>query len=220
MAETNSIDPSSLKPIVKWSEEWWANAEPEVAAHRCTAHSTRTGERCKRVSMNNQRVCATHGGRASQAKHKARQRIEEAEDRTARELLGIATGAEGEAVRLAAIRDALDRASLAAKTAVAVEVGPTKPYETIFEQIEGGSRAAYRRGDDDKPPALPSPPHELPPADDAPIDAEVLDDKPDAREFAARMMHPRRRRPGRAAAVDGAAECRFLGSGNARGLRR
>jgi hypothetical protein len=48
-------------------------------------------------------------------------------------------------VKLAAIRDALDRAGLAARTAVEVEVGPPKPYEAILERIEAGSRAEYRR---------------------------------------------------------------------------
>jgi len=43
------------------------------------------------------------------------------------------------------LRDALDRAGLAAKNAVEVEVGPPKPYEVILESIEAGSRAEYRR---------------------------------------------------------------------------
>jgi hypothetical protein len=43
------------------------------------------------------------------------------------------------------VRDALDRAGLAAKNAVEVEVGPPKPYQVILEAIEAGSRAEYRR---------------------------------------------------------------------------
>jgi hypothetical protein len=53
-----------------------------------------------------------------------------------------------ESVRLSAIKDALDRGGVSAKTAVEVEVGPPKPYEQILDGImvlEGGSRAAYRR---------------------------------------------------------------------------
>ncbi|WP_156623143.1 hypothetical protein [Mycobacterium sp. 1164966.3] len=53
-----------------------------------------------------------------------------------------------DSVKLAAIRDALDRAGLAAKNAVEVEVGPPKPYEQILDNLmvlEGGSRAEFRR---------------------------------------------------------------------------
>ena len=82
-------------------------------------------------------------------KRKARQRIEEAADRMACELLKMATDDNvADSVKLAAIRDALDRAGLAAKNAVEVEVGPPKPYEQIFDRImvlEGGSREAFRR---------------------------------------------------------------------------
>jgi len=43
----------------------------------------------------------------------------------AKELLGIATGAESESVKLAAVRDALDRAGLAKPAQV--EIGPLEP---------------------------------------------------------------------------------------------
>ncbi len=62
------------------------------------------------------------------------------------ELLKMATDDKvADSVKLAAIRDALDRAGLAAKNAVEVEVGPPKPYQVILETIEAGSRADYRR---------------------------------------------------------------------------
>lgn len=67
-------------------------------------------------------------------------------DRMACELLKMATDVHvADSIKLAAIRDALDRAGLAAKTAVEVEVGPPKPYGVILERIEAGSRAEYRR---------------------------------------------------------------------------
>jgi hypothetical protein len=87
-----------------------------------------------------------HGGAAPQVKRKARLRIEEAADRMAAELLKMATNDNvADSVKLAAIRDALDRAGLAAKNAVEVEVGPPKPWEQILDTIEAGSRAEYRR---------------------------------------------------------------------------
>jgi hypothetical protein len=93
-------------------------------------------------------------------KRKARQRLEEAADRMASELLKMAIDDNvADSVKLAAIRDALDRAGLGARTSVEVEVGPPKPYEVIFESIESGPRANYRqstgRRDDSDSPALP-----------------------------------------------------------------
>ena len=140
-------DLSTPQPVVKWSEQWWANAKPEVQAHRCTAHR-KNGDRCKRAAINGGRVCTHHGGNAPAVKAKARQRIEDAADRMARELLKMAVDENvSAAVKLAAIRDALDRAGLSARTAVSVAIAP-KPWEVIFDDIVGGSRAEsrWRRG--------------------------------------------------------------------------
>jgi hypothetical protein len=129
-------------PATQGVDRWRRSAHPE---RRCTAHR-KNGERCKNAARLGTNVCDYHGAKAPQVKRKARQRIEEAADRLACELLKMATdGNVADSVKLAAIKDALDRAGLAAKSAVEVEVSPPKPYEAILEGIEAGSRAEYRR---------------------------------------------------------------------------
>jgi hypothetical protein len=178
-------DLSAPGPVVKWSEQWWANAKPEVRAHGCTAHR-KNGDRCKRAAIQGGRVCTHHGGSAPAVKARARQRIEDAADRMARELLMMAVDENvSDAVKLAAIRDALDRAGLSARTAVSVEVG-SRPFEQIFDGIASGSRAESRRRrgmpDDDeldaiestRPPALVGGGHAGPI-----VDAELIESEPD-----------------------------------------
>ena len=139
--EPRMADLSNREPIDRWAR----SAHPE---RRCTAHR-KNGDQCKNAARHGTNICDFHGAKAPQVKRKARQRLEEAADRMACELLKMATdGNVADSVKLAAIRDALDRAGLAAKNAVEVELGPPKPYEQIFDGIvvlEGGSRAAYRR---------------------------------------------------------------------------
>src|SRR5262249_49476664 len=99
-------------PIRKYSEEWWANyprADNRYVAHR------KNGNQCLRPARAGTSVCRVHGGAAPQVIAKARERIALAADRMARELLGIATTGESEAVKLAAVKDALDRAGLSPK---------------------------------------------------------------------------------------------------------
>ncbi len=134
-------DLSKLEPIDRWGR----SAHPE---RRCTAHR-KNGDQCKNAARHGTNVCDFHGAKAPQVKRKARERLEEASDRLARELLRMATDPNvSESVRLSAIKDALDRGGVSAKTAVEVEVGPPKPYEQILDGldvIESGSRAEFRR---------------------------------------------------------------------------
>ncbi|WP_460356534.1 hypothetical protein [Mycobacterium sp. ZZG] len=123
-----------------YSDDWWLDRNDE---NRCVA-VRKNGERCLKPANRGTTVCRTHGGGAPQVKRKAKERLELAADRMARELLGMATSAESEAVKLNAIRDALDRAGLGAKTEVSVEI---KPWEQLMGDIAGVatiSRAEHR----------------------------------------------------------------------------
>jgi hypothetical protein len=127
-------------------------------------------------------VCHVHGGAAPQVQAAARRRLQQATDALAAKLLGIALDdGTSEAVRLAAIRDALDRGGVNAKAAFEVSLAP---YEQVLAGLadvahipRAESRA--RRGVPDAPapePELPEPP-ELPASDDDTIvDAEAVPD--------------------------------------------
>lgn len=162
-------DLSALRPIDRWAK----SAHPE---RRCTAHR-KNGEQCKNAARRGTNVCDFHGAKAPQVKAKARQRLEEAADRMAKELLGIALSAESEAVKLAAVKDGLDRAGLGAKTALELSVAEPKPYEEVLANLAGIAQISReesraRRG----LPALAS--------DDGPmevVDAELVDDGPPTR---------------------------------------
>lgn len=93
-----------------------------MEAPRCTAKAKQTGERCKRRPIPGGRVCFVHGGGSPAVKAAAQRRLLEAVDPLITELLKLALDDDTEPrVRLAAIRDALDRAGL----------GPTRQLEVV-----------------------------------------------------------------------------------------
>lgn len=174
--EEREVESSKAAPVEGAVDKTWSDGR--TPTRTCSAHRS-NGQPCRRAAINGGTVCATHGGRSPQVKRAARVRLEMAADRMAKELLGIASADDAPpAVKLAAIRDALDRAGLGAKTAVEVEVG-LKPFEELLTGMTmgSGSRAASRerRGeaDDRQPDWLRD---EL---EDA-IDAEVVEDEPEA----------------------------------------
>lgn len=125
-------------------EPLWADGRTPDPSRICTARRT-NGEKCRKVAIKGAVVCATHGGQAPQVKAKAKARLENAADRMAKELLHIAVDDDAPpAVKLNAIKDALDRAGLSPKQSVELEVGPLKPWEAALEGITGGSRAESR----------------------------------------------------------------------------
>ena len=124
--------PSTLTPI---SNSKHRNIPEE---RRCVGHK-KTGERCQRPSILGATVCRHHGGAAPHVKRAAKARIENASDRLARQLLAMA---EDESVkpetRLAAIKDALDRAGLNPRQAMDVQHS-LKKYEQVLEGIDRDS---------------------------------------------------------------------------------
>lgn len=124
-------------------------SKPEPIKNQCSAHK-KTGERCQKPPINGTTVCRFHGGAAPQVKAKAKRRLEEAADRMAKELLRIASYGDDERTKLAAIKDALDRAGLGAKAEVAVEM---KPWQVVFDSVTAGPKTPGKRAAhaDDEP---------------------------------------------------------------------
>lgn len=146
---------------------------------QCTARSKRSGVRCRRSAMLGGNVCRAHGGAAPQTRARAQSRLNQAADVLVQRLLGLALDGDApDAVALAAIRDALDRAGMSAKQAVGVEVAVEVP---AWQQMMQGM-TAIRRVPQEQSRAergLIEPPRELTAADPSePIDAELVRELP------------------------------------------
>ena len=119
----------------------WSNSP--VPERRCRAHR-KNGEQCKNAAILGSTVCRYHGGASKHVKMAARARLENAADRMAKELLGMAIDPNvGDAVKLSAIKDALDRGDLKAPNEVVLSQGASA-CEEIFDDIAAGPRAESR----------------------------------------------------------------------------
>lgn len=88
----------------------------------CTATSSQSGKPCRAPAIKGGTVCVAHGGAAPQVKDAARRRLLEAVDPLMAELIRLALHGDSESVRVAATKDALDRAGLGAKQVIESEV--------------------------------------------------------------------------------------------------
>ena len=121
-------------------ERDWSNSP--VPERRCKAHK-KDGSQCKNAAILGGTVCRFHGGASKFVKQAARARLDNAADRMAKKLLGLAEGAESETVQLQATNSALDRAGLKAPSEVVLSQGSA--FDDVFDEISGGSRAESRR---------------------------------------------------------------------------
>lgn len=150
---------------------------------QCSARSVTTGQRCKRWAIRGGTVCPKHGGSAPQVVAAAKKRLQAMADAAAGRLGHFAfDDGVAENTALAATNSILDRAGLSPKQAVEVEIG-LKPWEQVLQGVAGVARVSQAdsrraRGlpvDDETPmPAL------EPVTADTVIDAEVVDENPDA----------------------------------------
>ncbi|MCV7396021.1 HGGxSTG domain-containing protein [Mycobacterium paraseoulense] len=155
----------SSEPIEP-QRDWPYGPVPE---RRCKAHK-KTGEQCKNAAITGSTVCRFHGGAAKHVKMAARARLENAADRMAKHLLGLATDAQSENVQLAATNSALDRAGLKAPETVVLSAGQQSGFEEIFDDIATGTRAESRRarGIEDSDPNVSEPQSNYTPAPASP----------------------------------------------------
>jgi hypothetical protein len=108
---------------------------------QCTAKSKQSGVRCKRPPIRGHHVCAMHGGKSPQVIATAKQRLAAMVDPALVQLQALLLGAEAEPVRLAAVKDILDRNGY--KPVDRIEV--TDAGARLAELLAGRERARAAR---------------------------------------------------------------------------
>ncbi len=101
----------------------------------CSAHRT-DGKPCSRSPINGGRVCIMHGGKAPQVRMAANERLAAMVDPALVELRRLIDGAESDSVKLAAIKDVLDRTGF-------------KPAERVEATLVSAFTLRIDRGNDD-----------------------------------------------------------------------
>jgi hypothetical protein len=104
-------------------------------ARRCRAHSSRTGEPCKKAAIIGGVVCPTHGGSVKRVRMSARERIDALVDPSITQLGYIVENGESDAVKLAAIKDVLDRAGYKPGDKVTLGGDGDNPLQILIAQV-------------------------------------------------------------------------------------
>lgn len=138
-------DPREMLPITNDADRshpeghWPGVPTPKDPALRCVAHK-RNGDQCRQTAIRGGRVCKKHGGSAPQVIARARVRLQMQTMRMADELLGMALDTtldyKRPDVRLAAIKEVLDRGGLGVHEQIDLNVDP-KPFEDLLGKIAG-----------------------------------------------------------------------------------
>ena len=120
-------------------------------ARRCTAHSSRSGERCKKAPILGGFVCRTHGGSAPQVMRSANQRLlalqppavdalaEALDAHTAQlnrrgEVVGLGPD---HAVRIGPATSVLDRTGIGPSSSTDVTVSASLHLMELIEELDG-----------------------------------------------------------------------------------
>jgi hypothetical protein len=117
-------------------------------SRRCRATSKQAQRRCKRAAIVGGAVCNMHGGKTPSVMQRARERLLELVDPAISELARLVRQADGDSVKLAAIRDVLDRAGFRPADLVAVDNQVTirVSYEDVGPAPPPGRSTARQNG--------------------------------------------------------------------------
>lgn len=133
------------------------------SGRRCTAHSSRTGEPCKKLAIRGGVVCRSHGGGSPQARLKARERLDAMVEPALTDLQwAIRTAKKNQDVQavLRAVFGILDRTGFPAGLKVDLEADPDQILARIL-----GVEVSELPGNEpidvtpEQPRALPAAPH-------------------------------------------------------------